>query len=181
MDLTDEQWSVIRPLIPEPTRRKDGKGRPWRDSREVMNGILWILLRTGACWYDMPDRYPPPYQTCHHGRFQQWVRSGVFRQILEALANDLCDRGGIDDLSECYNAGMFIVAKKRGRCVGKTKRGKGTKNLMTVAADSTGVPAISVYVASTASPHEVITLAEDIVTKCFVSNEKPEHLVGSKA
>ena len=43
MDLTDEQWSVIRPLIPEPTRRKDGKGRPWRDSREVMNGILWIL------------------------------------------------------------------------------------------------------------------------------------------
>ena len=53
MDLTDEQWwSVIRPLIPEPTRRKDGKGRPWRDSREVMNGILWIL-RTGACWYDI--------------------------------------------------------------------------------------------------------------------------------
>jgi transposase len=108
MDLTDEQWSVIQPLIPDSPRRKDGKGRPWRDSREVMNGILWIL-RTGACWYDMPNRYPP-YPTCHR-RFQQWVRSGVFQQVLEALANDLKDRGGLD-LSECHIDGMFIVAKK---------------------------------------------------------------------
>ena len=108
MDLTDEQWSILQPLIPEPKKRKDGKGRPWRDSREVMNGILWIL-RTGACWYDLPDRYPP-YQTCHR-RFQQWVRSGVFRQILEALAADLKERGKLD-LSECYIDGMFIVAKK---------------------------------------------------------------------
>ena len=61
---------------------------------------------TGACWYDMPDRYPP-YQTCHR-RFQLWVRSGVFRQILEALANDLRDRGGID-LSECYIDGICLL------------------------------------------------------------------------
>jgi len=46
-----------QPLIPEPRRRPDGKGRPWRDSREVMNSILWIL-RTGAPWHDMPERYP---------------------------------------------------------------------------------------------------------------------------
>jgi len=110
MDLTDEQWSILKPLIPEPRRRPDGKGRPWRDCREVMNGILWIL-RTGAPWHDMPDRYPP-YQTCHR-RFQQWVRSGVFEQILQALATDLHERGGID-LSECYIDGTFIVAKKGG-------------------------------------------------------------------
>jgi transposase len=112
MDLTDEQWSILHPLIPELPRRKDGKGRPWRDSREVMNGILWIL-RTGACWYDLPDRYPP-YQTCHR-RFQQWVRAGIFRKILEALAADLKERGKLD-LSECYIDGMFIVAKKGKVC-----------------------------------------------------------------
>jgi transposase len=61
MDLTDDQWAVIQPLIPDPPRRPDGKGRPWKDSRDIMDGILlWILLPTGAPWYDMPDRYVPP-------------------------------------------------------------------------------------------------------------------------
>jgi transposase len=45
--LTDEQWSILEPLIPEPVRRADGRGRPWRANREVLNGILWIL-RTGV-------------------------------------------------------------------------------------------------------------------------------------
>jgi transposase len=110
MDLTDEQWSILWPLIPEPPRRPDGKGRPRRDAREAMNDILWIL-RTGAPWHDLPDRYPP-YQT-RHRRFQQWVRSGVFEKVLQALAADLKERGGLD-LSECYIDGTFIVAKKGG-------------------------------------------------------------------
>jgi hypothetical protein len=56
--------------------------------------------------------YPSPYQTCHHRRFQQWVRTGVFEKILQTLASDLRERGGID-LSECYvDGGTFIVAKK---------------------------------------------------------------------
>jgi hypothetical protein len=55
--------------------------------------------------------YLPPYQTCHHRRFQQWVRTGVFEKILQALSTDLRKRGGID-LSECYIDGTFIIAKK---------------------------------------------------------------------
>ena len=47
MDLTDEQWEVLEPLIPDPARRPDGRDRPRRDSRDVLNGILWVL-RTGA-------------------------------------------------------------------------------------------------------------------------------------
>jgi transposase len=54
--------------------------------------------------------YPSPYQTCHR-RFQQWVRTGVFEQILQTLATDLRVRGGLD-LSECYIDCTFIVAKK---------------------------------------------------------------------
>jgi transposase len=61
MDLTDQQWEVLEPLIPDPPQREDGRGRPWRDPRDVLNGILWIL-RTGAPWKDLPERYPP-YQT----------------------------------------------------------------------------------------------------------------------
>ncbi len=108
MDLTDEQWAILQPLIPEPPRRPDGRGRPWRDAREVLNGILWIL-RTGAPWQDLPERYPP-YQTCHR-RFQQWVRAGTLDNVLHALAADLRDRGGLD-LSECFIDGTFVIAKK---------------------------------------------------------------------
>ncbi len=108
MDLTDEQWAMLNPLIPEPPRRPDGRGRPWRNPREVLNGILWVL-RTGAPWRDLPERYPP-YQTCHR-RFQRWAHSGVFRQILRALAKDLKKRGSLD-LSECFIDGTFVGAKK---------------------------------------------------------------------
>lgn len=108
MDLTDEQWAVLEPLIPKPVRRADNRGRPWRNPRDVLNGILWIL-RTGAPWKDLPERYPP-YQTCHR-RFQQWIDAGVFEQILHALADDLRERGDLD-LSECFIDGTFAVAKK---------------------------------------------------------------------
>jgi transposase len=108
MELTDEQWAVLDPLIGAMPRRADGRGRPWRSSRDVLNGILWIL-RTGAQWADLPERYPP-YQTCHR-RYQRWVQEGRFERILEALATDLKERGGLD-LSECFIDGTFIVAKK---------------------------------------------------------------------
>lgn len=107
-DLSDEQWAILDSLIPEPERREDGRGRPWRGRREVLDGILYIL-RTGAPWADLPERYPP-YQTCHR-RFQQWVKSGVMRGTLEALAEDLRARGGFD-FQEAYIDGTFSPAKK---------------------------------------------------------------------
>jgi transposase len=43
VDLTDEQWAVLEPLIPEPPCRPDRRGRLWRDAREVLDGVLWVL------------------------------------------------------------------------------------------------------------------------------------------
>ena len=97
-------------MIPELPRREDGRGRPWKDTREVVNGVLWIL-RSGARWQDLPERFPP-YQTCHR-RFQQWSRDGTLRRVLEALAEDLRERGEVD-LSECFIDGTFVTAKKGG-------------------------------------------------------------------
>lgn len=42
-EMTDEQWAVIEPLIPPLPRRPDGRGRPWRENRELLSGILWVL------------------------------------------------------------------------------------------------------------------------------------------
>src|SRR5215468_10520619 len=44
-DLTDAQWVLLHPLMSEPERREDGRGRPWRDRREVLNGILFMTHR----------------------------------------------------------------------------------------------------------------------------------------
>lgn len=108
MDITEAQWQVLEPLLPAPTVREDGRGRPWRDPRDVLNGILWIL-RTGAPWADLPERYPP-YQTCHR-RFQAWAEAGVMERVLHALARDLQERGGLD-LSECFVDATFASAKR---------------------------------------------------------------------
>ena len=108
MDLTDDQWRIIESIVPPEPRRSDGRGRPWKEARAVLNGILWIL-RTGAPWHDMPERYPP-YQTCHR-RFQKFIKDGTLNKILQALAEDLRDRGKID-LTECFIDGTFVPAKK---------------------------------------------------------------------
>ncbi len=61
--------------------------------RPIFEAILW-LLRRGAPWHDLPDRYPP-YQA-RHERFQTWVRAGVVKKLLRALYEDLRSRGVVD-------------------------------------------------------------------------------------
>ena len=124
MDLTKAQWAVVEPLIPKPRRSKDGRGRPWRDPREVLGGILWVL-RTGAPWKDLPQRYPP-YQTCHR-RFQQWCREGTLKRILHALAEDLYERGSID-LTECFIDGTFAGAKRGALALAKRSGGRAPRS-----------------------------------------------------
>ncbi|HET7896943.1 MAG TPA: IS5 family transposase [Flavisolibacter sp.] len=171
-ELTDEQWAIIEPLLPPPLIREDGKGRPRvHDDRSVMNGILWVL-RTGTCWMDLPDRFPSG-STCYR-RFSHWVKTGSLRQVLEALAQHLEESKNIN-LSECFIDGTFVVTKKGGQVLGKTKRGKGTK--LMVVADAAGLP-LSVYTAS-ASPHEV-TLVEATLAEMFTVGQ-PRRIIGDRA
>jgi len=108
MELTNEQWTRLEPLIPPPQRKNDGRGRPRKNPRDVLNGILWVL-RTGAPWKDLPPRYPP-HQTCHRW-FQTWAKQGIFKQILTELGEDLYQRGAID-IRETFIDGSFTPAKK---------------------------------------------------------------------
>lgn len=105
--LTDEQWAVLEPLLSSNSLSERGRP-PIHDDRSVLNGILWVL-RTGAAWADLPERFPSS-STCYR-RFSKWGKAGLFRKILEALARDLEERGAID-LSECFIDGTFVVAKK---------------------------------------------------------------------
>ncbi|MGC1383721.1 MAG: IS5 family transposase [Candidatus Acidiferrales bacterium] len=170
MDITDAQWALLEPLF-RPKRREDGRGRPWQDTRAVLNGVFWVL-RTGAPWHDRPRRYPP-YQTCHR-RFQQWQRTGLLTKLLQKLAEDLRDRGKLD-LSESFIDASFRSAKKGAPAVGPTRRGKGSK-IMAIS-DGHGLP-VAVHVAS-ASPHET-KLVEPTIERRFLA-ETPERLIGDRA
>ena len=65
-DITNEQWELPAPLLPETSKGPRGQGGPAsNEPRAILNGILWIL-RAGAPWKDMPERYSP-YQTCLDG------------------------------------------------------------------------------------------------------------------
>jgi len=124
-DLTDIQWELIKPFVEwNQKRRPDGRGRPWRNARQVLDGVLWIL-RTGAPRQDLPPRYGP-YQTCHR-RFQQWERDGVFEGILWALCEDLLARGELG-LEETFIDASFVGAKKGAITLVQRSAAKGARS-----------------------------------------------------
>jgi putative transposase len=74
-DMTDEEWSVIEPLLPAPAR----KGRPRKTNlREVVNAIRY-LVRTGCGWEMLPINFPP-WQTVYWW-FREFVRRFLFHTI----------------------------------------------------------------------------------------------------
>ena len=75
--LTDFEWRVIEPLLPNKPR-----GVPRVDDRRVLNGIFWVL-RSGAPWRDLPERYGP--RTTCYNRFNRWRKAGVWDWLMDAI------------------------------------------------------------------------------------------------
>jgi transposase len=76
-DLTDFEWRVIEPLLPNKPR-----GVPRVDDRRVLNGIFWIL-RSGSPWRDLPERYGS-YTTAYN-RFNRWRKAGIWDKLMDAV------------------------------------------------------------------------------------------------
>ena len=103
-ELTTEQWELIEPLLPPVA----STGRPPRDRRLMVNGVLWIL-RTGAPWRDLPGRFGP-WRTVY-GHFQQWRNDGTFDRILQALQIRLDREGRIDWDLWCIDGSSVRAAR----------------------------------------------------------------------
>lgn len=88
-ELTLKQWILIEPLLPPLA----STGRRPKDRQLMLNGILWIL-RTGAPWRDIPERFG--HWRTVYGYLQQWRADGTFDRILEALQVRLDREGKID-------------------------------------------------------------------------------------
>ncbi len=77
-DLTDGQWALIAPLIPE----TEPGGRPRKaPTRELVNAILYFL-RVGMAWRLLPHDLPP-WQTVYY--YLRWQREGIWDRVHHAL------------------------------------------------------------------------------------------------
>ena len=102
--LTEKQWKYIEPLLP----KLKSPGRPWTKNRETLEGILWIL-RTGARWKDLPERYPSP-STCWR-RLKMWADDGTWLKIWRKFIETLDKKKRIQ-WGESFMDGTFVSAKK---------------------------------------------------------------------
>jgi len=89
-DLSNEKWERLQPLLPP---QKPHTGRPANDHRPIVNGILWIL-RTGAPWCDLPERYGP--WTTVASRFYRWRKQGLWERVLAELQAQGDQQGELD-------------------------------------------------------------------------------------
>lgn len=89
-ELSDEEWAQLEPLLPP---QRPATGRPAHDHRTVLNGMIWIL-RTGAPWRDLPERYGS-WKTVY-SRFRRWRDTGIWDRILLTLQHDGAHDGAID-------------------------------------------------------------------------------------
>ncbi|MCD6057593.1 MAG: putative transposase, partial [Thermomicrobiales bacterium] len=78
-DLTDAQWEQLHPLLPP---QKPRTGRPAKDHRTILNGIIWVL-RTGSPWRALAERYGS-WKTVS-SRFYRWTRAGIWERVLAAV------------------------------------------------------------------------------------------------
>jgi transposase len=83
--LTAEQWATIALLLPSEKPGCKG-GRPRRSNREVLDGILWIL-RTGARWQDLHQRYPSAC-TCWR-RLKRWAEEDLWLESWRTFLSQL--------------------------------------------------------------------------------------------
>lgn len=119
-ELADEDWELIKDLFPSSAGKR---GRQWKDHRQMINGIFWIL-NTGAPWRDLPERYGA-WQTVYD-RFNRMRREGFLDKMLERLQMRLDEEGQIDwdlwciDGSNIRAGRAAAGAKKKGRVMNLT-------------------------------------------------------------
>jgi transposase len=78
-DLTDQEWSLIEPLIP-PARR--GGNRRTVVVRDVVDGVMYILS-TGCQWSALPKDLPP--RSTVNDYFRRWDDDGTLDRIHHVL------------------------------------------------------------------------------------------------
>src|SRR6201747_1719568 len=105
-DLTDEEWTLVEPLI-APAKR--GGNKRTVEVREVVNGLMYVLS-TGCQWRAIPKDLPP--RSTVHGYLDLWdydrtlerIHHALFVQCREQAGREASPTAGIIDSQSVKSA-----------------------------------------------------------------------------
>ena len=117
-DLTDQQWQQLQPMLPP---QKPTTGRPAKDHRTIINGILWVL-RTGAPCRDLPERYGP-WPTVA-SRFYRWRQDGLWDRWLRAVQQHSNIQGKVNWELHYVDGTMIRAHQHAAGARGKTQKAR---------------------------------------------------------
>lgn len=179
--LSEESWKRVRDLLP----RAATTGRPPRASRDVLEGVLWVL-GTGAPWRDLPARFGP-WQTIY-GRFRVWVELGVVDRLLDRPQRTFAASKRLDMDLWCVDTTVVRASRAAGgarrdlrgneprdHALGRSRGGFGTK--LSVACDGRGQPLAAVV--APGQQHDLRSFANVLASALRFG--RPRRLAGDKA
>src|SRR5262245_26826288 len=83
-DLTDEQWQILRKLLPQ---RSSSRGAPQTVCRRAVSNAILYVLRSGCPWRLLPREFPK-WKTVY-GIFLRWRNDGIWQRIHDTLRDML--------------------------------------------------------------------------------------------
>lgn len=87
-DLTEAEWSIVAPLLPDV--RPGGRPRKY-DLRDILNGIFYVA-RSGCQWRQLPHDLPPWWTV--YSYFRSWRELGLWESINGVLRGKLRTAAG---------------------------------------------------------------------------------------
>lgn len=131
--LSDEQWALIESLLPSNRNR----GGQWKDHRQMIDGILWVLS-DGGRWRNVPERFGP-WQTVYD-RFRKWTRQGIWDQMLEAMRALKQETGEIDFRLFAIDGSVIRAHQSAAGASPKNFRKENRKTMLSAAAKEVSGP-----------------------------------------
>jgi putative transposase len=89
-DLTDAEWAILEPLLPQTDPKKGGRPRRYTN-REILNAIFYIE-KSGCQWRMLPREFPPWNLVWQY--FRRWRNAGLLEKIRLALNRKVREKLG---------------------------------------------------------------------------------------